>query len=142
MNSKISPNGLKEITLANTFLSSLLDLDKERITIELDRRLLIKTQLLKIKDVSNPSKKEFCKKKIYFTVFTDILILSKIPKKGLLQNKEAEPVHTYLDGGIAKVLSSSEAEFTFLMNGDTFVVGDDKELCSKLVVILKNHSRF
>jgi len=130
MNAKISPDSLKEITSVYTFISSIQELDKEKVKIELDRRFLEKSQHFKIKDISNPNKKNFLKKRINFTLFTDIIIITKIPKKKLLSKDEDVPVQTYVDAGVVRnpgFFGQSDIEFTFTLNSDTYIVlAEDK----------------
>jgi hypothetical protein len=82
------------------------------------------------------------KKKIYFTLFTDIIVLSKVPKKGLLSVKEKEEgdqVHTFVEGGSAKLVAANDnGEISFSVNGDTYVIMiDDKDLYVKFASTLK-----
>lgn len=137
MNSKIDPDNLKSITNVNTFLSSVQEIDKERVKIELDRRIVEPTKQFKVKDISNPNKKSIIKKRINFTLFNDIIVVT-VPKKKLLSKEEE--VLSYLDSGTVKnpgFYNQSDTEFTFSINGDTYVVvADDKEQCLLFVSAL------
>jgi hypothetical protein len=85
---------------------------------------------------------ELLKKKVYFTLCTDVMLLTKIPKKGLLnrsQQTEDEP-HAYIEAGVPKLVSTfpSGDEFTFALNGDNYtVVCEDKEQYGKFTANIK-----
>jgi len=134
MNSQINPDALKDITLSHSFISSIKELDDNVVNIDLDRRF-VERQCFKISQLSNLRKKDFIKKKAFFSIYSDILVITRTPKKGLLEmagvgkNDSQEEVHTYLDAGVPKNVSfaaQSNTEFTFLLNGETWVCQEEE----------------